>query len=119
MLSESVLKITTASMSREIFLVNACDGVTTQLTADGMVKGGNAGIRKRCGRNKHFRQPEASVRSHVHSATGHPSYAQPRAPLRNLDEILKYLPDFRDKIKRIRDTRGAAGSIQPYKLTVA
>ena len=44
-------------MSREIFLVNACDGVTTQLTADGMVKGGNAGIRKRCGRNKHFRKP--------------------------------------------------------------
>ena len=29
MLSESVLKIATAAMSREIFLVNACDGLTT------------------------------------------------------------------------------------------
>lgn len=29
MLSEPVLKIATAPMSREIFLVNACDGVTT------------------------------------------------------------------------------------------
>ena len=68
-----------------------------------MVKGGGAGIRKRRGRNKHFWQPEAPVRSHEHSATGHPSYAQPRAPLRNLDEILKYLPDFRDKINIVND----------------
>ena len=34
MISESVLKIATAAMSREIFLVNACDGVTTRYAAD-------------------------------------------------------------------------------------
>ena len=33
MISESVLKIATAAMRREIFLVNACDGVTTRYAA--------------------------------------------------------------------------------------